>query len=75
MQKLVYLSNSRDFTNQKDVNENRYFKQINELLEQGWTVANALPNLLSFDLEPEQKSKNQESTVAFVVLEKPDEVR
>jgi len=43
MQKLVYVSNSRDFTNQNDLNDNRYFKRVNTLLEEGWSVQTALP--------------------------------
>ena len=35
MQKLVYLSNSRDYSEQGNINENKYFKEINGLLEQG----------------------------------------
>lgn len=35
MQKLVYLSNSRDYTEQGNINENKYFTHINELLYQG----------------------------------------
>ena len=38
MQKLVYLSNSRDYTEQNDVNDNKYFVRINKLLEEGWTL-------------------------------------
>ena len=29
MQKMVYLSNSRDYTEQGDVNENKYFARLN----------------------------------------------
>lgn len=35
MQKIVYLSNSRGYTEQGNINENKYFMQINELLEDG----------------------------------------
>ena len=73
MQKLVYLSNSRDFTQQGDINENKYFRHINELLEQGWTVAHALPNLFQVEQDEEQKSIQKESIAAIVLLEKPDE--
>ena len=36
MQKVVYISNSRDFTEQNDVNDNKYLVRINKLLEDGW---------------------------------------
>lgn len=39
MQKVVYISNSRDFTEQTDINENKYLVRINKLLEEGWTIA------------------------------------
>jgi len=32
MQKLVYLSNSRDFSERGNINDNQYFTQINALL-------------------------------------------
>ena len=35
MQKLVYLSNSRDYTEEGDINENKYFVHINKLLDDG----------------------------------------
>lgn len=38
MQKVVYISNSRDLTEQNDINENIYLKRINKLLEEGWVV-------------------------------------
>ena len=31
MQKVVYISNSRDFTEQNDVNDNQYLVRINKL--------------------------------------------
>ena len=72
MQKLVYLSNSRDYTEQGDINENKYFTHINKLLDEGWTIAHVLPNVLPFELEPEQKNEHRESAVALVLLEKSD---
>ena len=39
MQKVVYISNSRDLTEQNDINENIYLKRINKLLEEGWVVS------------------------------------
>ena len=38
MQKLVYLSNSRDYTEQSNINDNKYFSHIDGLLDQGWKV-------------------------------------
>ena|GEM_PF-5360959 len=32
MQKLVYISNSRDYTEQKGVNENKYLLHINDIV-------------------------------------------
>ena len=73
MQKLVYLSNSRDYTEQGDINENKYFTRINKLLDEGWTIAHVLPNTIPFELEIEQKNEHKESVVALVLLEKSDE--
>ena len=43
MQKIVYISNSRDYTEEKDINENKYLLRINKLLEEGGTVAQLNP--------------------------------
>ena len=69
MQKLVYVSNSRDFTNQKNVNENRYFKHINELLDQGWRVDQIVKTDVTA-LDNDNSQDNKESFAAFVVLDK-----
>ena len=71
MQKLVYLSNSRDYTEQGSINENKYFTHINELLDQGWKVSHVTPNMVAVDNS--QKPGQKETFVAFVLLEKPDE--
>lgn len=71
MQKLVYLSNSRDYTEQGDVNENKYFTHINQLLEQGWTVSHVAHNVVK--INDGQDLSRKESFVAFVLLEKPEE--
>lgn len=71
MQKIVYLSNSRDYTEQGNINENKYFKQINELLGQGWKVAHLTPNVVEVDNN--QNPTQKESFVAFVLLEKDEE--
>ncbi|MCL2588999.1 MAG: hypothetical protein FWD84_06270 [Oscillospiraceae bacterium] len=76
MQKLVYISNNRDFTEQKDINENRYVRRVNELLEQGWYVTSIdMPNLFEIAdaQEPLKEPFHMETIVGFVVLEKPDE--
>ena len=39
MQKVVYISNSRDFTEQNDINNNQYLVRINRLLEEGWVIS------------------------------------
>ena len=71
MQKMVYLSNNRDFTEQGTVNENKYFVELNALLDEGWTVAQVTPNQIRVD--DAQKPSQKETFVAFVLLEKPDE--
>lgn len=71
MQKLVYLSNSRDYTEQGNINENKYFVHINELLDQGWKVAHVTQNVVEID--DNQSPSHKETFVAFVLLEKPEE--
>lgn len=70
MQKLVYLSNSRDYTEQGNINENKYFTHINGFLDQGWTVSHVTQNVVEIDNS--QKPAHKETFVAFVLLEKPD---
>lgn len=50
MQKVVYISNSRDLAEETDVNENKYLARINKLLEDGWTVAQM--NTQTVDVDP-----------------------
>ena len=72
MQKIVYISNSRDFTEQKDINDNKYLVRINKLLEEGWTVSQMNP----YTVEVDPKLENylhKETFVSFVILEKPQE--
>ncbi|MCL2545065.1 MAG: hypothetical protein FWE77_04020 [Clostridia bacterium] len=71
MQKLAYLSNSRDYTEQGNVNENKYFTHINGLLDQGWKVSHVTQNVVEID--DNQNPSRKETFVAFVLLEKPDE--
>lgn len=71
MQKMAYLSNSRDYTEQGDINENKYFAHINELLSQGWKVSQLTHNVV--EISNIAKPNLKESFVAFVLLEKPDE--
>lgn len=71
MQKIVYLSNSRDYTEQGNINENKYFTHINELLDQGWEVSHLTHNVV--DVNNVDKPSLKETFVAFVLLEKPDE--
>ena len=70
MQKLVYLSNSRDYTEQGNINENKYFSHINKLLDQGWTVSHVTQNIVEVDNN--QNPAHKETFVAFVLLEKPN---
>lgn len=72
MQKIVYISNSRDFTEQNDINDNKYLTHINKLLEDGWTVSQMIP----YTVEVDPKLENylhKETFVSFVILEKPAE--
>jgi len=76
MQKIVYISNNRDFTEQKNINENQYFKEVNALLEQGWTISSIeLPNLFEIERtqEPIKEPFHMETLAGVIVLEKPDE--
>ena len=69
MQKIVYMSNSRDFTEQQDINDNKYLTRVNKLLEEGWTVSQMTP----YTVEVDPKLENflhKETFVSFVVLEK-----
>ncbi|MDR2932503.1 MAG: hypothetical protein LBV27_05285 [Oscillospiraceae bacterium] len=73
MQKIVYISNSRDYTEQDNINENKYLVHINKLLEEGWTVAQMNPHVV--DVDPKlEKYLHKETYVSFVVLEKPDKI-
>ena len=71
MQKLVYLSNSRDYTEQGNINENKYFTNVNSLLEKGWQVAHITPNMVQID--DKQNLPRKETFAAFVLLEKPEQ--
>lgn len=70
MQKLVYLSNSRDYSEQGNINDNIYFAYVNGLLDQGWKVAHMTHDVLATD--PDQTT-HKETYVSFVLLEKSDE--
>ena len=71
MQKVVYISNSRDFTEQNDINENIYLKRINKLLEEGWVVSQM--NTQTVDVDPKLENYlHEETLVSFVILEKPE---
>ena len=52
MQKVVYISNSRDFTEQNDVNDNQYLVRINKLLEEGRVISQLNPYTVE---KPEEK--------------------
>jgi len=49
MQKLAYLSNSRNYTEHGNINENKYFTHINGLLDQGWKVSHVTHNVVEID--------------------------
>ena len=68
MQKLVYLSNSRDYTEQGNINENKYFSHVNNLLEQGWKVVHLTHDVL--EIKNTQSPLREETFAAFVLLEK-----
>ncbi len=71
MQKVVYISNSRDFTEQNDVNDNKYLVRINKLLEDGWEISQM--NMQTVDVDPMLDNYlHKETLVSFVILEKPD---
>ena len=71
MQKVVYISNSRDLTEQNDINENIYLKRINTLLEEGWVVSQM--NTQTVDVDPKLENYlHKETLVSFVILEKPE---
>ena len=71
IQKVVYISNSRDLTEQNDINENIYLKRINKLLEEGWVVSQM--NTQTVDVDPKLENYlHKETLVSFVILEKPE---
>ena len=71
MQKVVYISNSRDLTEQNDINENIYLKRINKLLEEGWVVSQM--NTQTVDVDPKLENYlHKQTLVSFVILEKPE---
>lgn len=72
MQKLVYLSNSRDYAEENDVNDNKYFVRINKLLEDGWVISQMATQTV--DVDPKLENYlHKETLVSFVLLEKPDQ--
>lgn len=74
MQKLVYLSNSRDYAEENDVNDNKYFVRINKLLEDGWVISQMATQTV--DVDPKLENYlHKETLVSFVLLEKPDQNR
>lgn len=70
MQKLVYLSNSRDYTEHGNINENKYFTHINSLLDDGWMVSHVTHDVVEID--DNKNPSGKETFVAFVLLEKPE---
>ena len=74
MQRVIYISNSRDYTEQKDVNENKYLVRMNQLLEEGWTISQMNPQTVEVDPKLENYV-HKETFVSFVILEKPEETK
>lgn len=71
VQKIVDISNSRDFTEKNDINDNQYLVRINKLLEDGWVVSQM--NTQTVDVDPKLENYlHKETLVSFVILEKPD---
>lgn len=71
MQKVVYISNSRDFTEQNDINNNQYLVHLNKLLEDGWTISQM--NTQTVEVDPKLENYlHKETLVSFVILEKPE---
>ena len=71
VQKIVYISNSRDFTEKNDINDNQYLVRINKLLEDEWVVSQM--NTQTVDVDPKLENYlHKETLVSFVILEKPD---
>lgn len=71
MQKVFYISNSRDFTEQKDINDNQYLVGINKLLEDGWTISQM--HTQTVDVDPKLENYlHKETLVSFVILEKSE---
>lgn len=73
MQKVVYISNSRDYNEQNDVNDNKYLVRINKLLEDGWTISQM--NMRTVDVDPKLDNYlHKETLVSFVILEKSEKI-
>lgn len=72
MQKVVYISNSRDFTEQNDINENKYLKRINKLLEEGWVSFPDEHTDCGCRPQAGKLPFHKETLVSFVILEKPE---
>ena len=71
MQKIVYISNNRDYDEQNDINDNKYMTRINQLLEEGWTVSQMNPQTV--DVDPKLEGfLHKETFVSFVILEKAE---
>ncbi|MBT9683649.1 hypothetical protein [Pseudoflavonifractor sp. MCC625] len=71
MQKVVYISNSRNYTEQNDINDNKYLVRLNKLLEDGWVISQM--NTQTVDVDPNlDRYLHKETLVSFVILEKPE---
>ena len=71
MHKVVYISNSRDYTEQNDINDNKYLTRINSLLQDGWVIAQMNTQTVAVDPKLEGYL-HKETLVSFVILEKPE---
>ena len=64
MQKVVYISNSRDFTEQNDINNNKYLVRINQLLEDGWVISQM--NTQTVEVDPKLENYLHKETLVSV---------
>ena len=67
----MYISNIRNYTEQNDVNGNKYLVLINKLLEDGWVVSQMNPQTVAVDPKLESYL-HKETFVSFVILEKTE---
>jgi len=67
-----FISATAGTTPSNDINENKYFTRINQLLEEGWAASQMNPQTVDVDSKLENYL-HKETFVSFVVLEKAEE--